>query len=617
MHLLGTLRDIPKEILDKWQVVVDTLARIVGVPTGLIMRVDPPEIEVLVSSRTRDNPFYQGERVLTVGHYCEKVIREKAPLLVPIALRDPEWHDNPDLKKDMVSYLGFPLMLPDGKVFGTICVLDDKENAYSKLYKDLMAFFKQVIETDLKEALGWEETLRFTKFFVDHSADGVFWLRPDCSLIYVNDTACRLFEFSRENLLTMKAWEVAPDLNEEVWPDFWCQLKENSSLISESRFMTRTGRVFPVDITWNCLSYGEQDYGCAFVRDISGRKAAEKKLKKAFSEIKKLKERIEAENIFLREEISIKCYDERIIGQSEAIQRVLSQGMQVADTDTTVLLLGESGTGKELVAQAIHNNSPRRHRHMVTVNCATLPANLVESELFGRERGAYTGAVSRQIGRFELAHGSTIFLDEIGELSYEVQAKLLRVLQEGQFERLGSGCSINVDVRVIAATNRDLTSELRQGRFREDLYYRLNVFPITIPPLRERLDDIPLLVAAFVREFEKTMKKTIDRISRRSMNTLKSYSWPGNVRELRNVIERAMILNQGSTLRIQAPQETDHLASAGDLSLEESERKHILNVLEKTNWRIKGQSGAAEILRLKPATLFSRLKKLGIHRSSR
>ncbi len=348
--------------------------------------------------------------------------------------------------------------------------------------------------------------------------------------------------------------------------------------------------------------------------DITDIKASEAKLKAALDEISSLKDRLERENIYLREEIAAYSRHDEIVGESSEIKMVLDQAEKVAGQPTCVLILGETGTGKELLARAIHQMSPRHSRQMITVNCAALPSNLIESELFGREKGAFTGALTKQMGRFEAADGSSIFLDEIGDLSVGLQAKLLRVLQDGQFERLGSPETIHVDVRVLTATNHDLKALVQEGRFRKDLYYRLNVFPIEIPPLRDRREDIPLLVWAFVKEFEERMGKTIRRVPQKSMDLLKSYSWPGNVRELRNVIERAMILSTGPYLDIPAF-ETEVDAGVEDLSLEEVQRKHIVNVLQKTGWRIRGEQGAAALLEVKPTTLEARIKKLGIQRN--
>jgi len=347
------------------------------------------------------------------------------------------------------------------------------------------------------------------------------------------------------------------------------------------------------------------------------RKESDLKLKEAYKKVKQLKEKFESENIYLREEISLAHRHESIIGQSCAYKGALSRAEQVAPTDSTVLILGETGTGKELMANALHRMSSRKDRPMIKVNCAALPPTLMESELFGREKGAYTGALSRQLGRFEVADGSTIFLDEIGELPMELQAKLLRVLQEHQFERLGSSKTIAVDVRVIASTNRDLVAAVRQGRFREDLFYRLNVFPIVLPPLRQRKEDIPLLVHEFVREFVHSMGKRIETISRKSMDALLRYPWPGNVRELRNVIEQAMIICGGDTLEIRVPETHTQIPLDDDLTLAAAERQHIIKVLQSTGWRIKGTMGAAEKLQLHPATLHSKMKKLQIVRPAR
>lgn len=343
------------------------------------------------------------------------------------------------------------------------------------------------------------------------------------------------------------------------------------------------------------------------------RRQQELKLRQAFSEIKQLKDRLEKENVYLREEIELQDRHEEIIGNTNAIKEVLNQVEEVAKTDSTVLILGETGTGKELLARAIHKISSRKDRPLIKVNCAALPSSLIESELFGREKGAFTGALSSQAGRFEIADGSTIFLDEIGDLQLDLQVKLLRVIQEGQFERLGSSKTITVDVRVIAATNRDLIKMVQEGEFREDLYYRLNVFPITAPPLRERLEDIPVLVGSFIKELSGSMARRIDSISKKSFQEMRRYSWPGNVRELRNVIEQSMISSKGHALAIKIPgslSPKDHRAA----NLNEVERMHILKVLTGTNWRIKGKEGASEILGLKPSTLHFRMKKLGIQR---
>jgi formate hydrogenlyase transcriptional activator len=346
--------------------------------------------------------------------------------------------------------------------------------------------------------------------------------------------------------------------------------------------------------------------------DISEIKGAGERLQTAYSEIEQLKLRLEQDNLYLQEEVKLDHHG--VVGSSEKIRSVLKKVEQVAKTDASVLILGETGTGKELIARAIHAASNRNQRPMVKVNCAALPPGLVESELFGHERGAYTGALTREIGRFELANGSTLFLDEIGELALDLQVKLLRVLQEGEFERLGSPRTIRVDVRLIAATSRNLELAMKQGRFREDLFYRLNVFPITIPPLRERREDIAPLVWHFVNELGRRMGRGMESIHGPTMEAFKNYSWPGNVRELRNIIERFLITNTGAVFRADWQSIEKPTMAARCQALEEVERIHILDVLESSGWKIRGATGAAKILGLKPTTLESRMIKLGITR---
>jgi len=351
---------------------------------------------------------------------------------------------------------------------------------------------------------------------------------------------------------------------------------------------------------------------------VVAQEEAEKRRERAeasLAETIQLKEQLEAERAYLQEEIKLEYNHKNIIGQSDSLKYVLYKVEQIAVSDTTVLILGETGTGKELAARAIHDLSLRKGRTLVKVNCASLSANLIESELFGHEKGAFTGSQSRHLGRFEVADGATLFLDEIGELPLDLQAKLLRVLQEGEFERLGSSHTIKVDTRIVAATNRNLEEEVRQGRFREDLWYRLNIFPITMPPLRERLDDIPLLVDSFVTRIARRLGKTIDIIPVTVMEALQEYLWPGNVRELENVLERAVINSSGPKLRL-----VDELKSpgynlqTGKKTLEAVERDYILRVLDQTKWKVSGKNSAAEILGLNRSTLRARMEKLNIRK---
>jgi formate hydrogenlyase transcriptional activator len=374
----------------------------------------------------------------------------------------------------------------------------------------------------------------------------------------------------------------------------------------------------------------EDDKILSMVRDITDRKESQLSLRRALEEVQLLKDQLHAENIYLQEEIRLASDFGQIIGSSEPLKRVLQQAEQVAPIDTTVLILGETGTGKELLAHAIHNLSPRKERTFVKVNCAALPAPLIESELFGHEKGAFTGADTRRTGRFELAAGGTIFLDEVGELPIELQAKLLRVLEEGEFELVGGSRTLKVDVRVIAATNRNLEEEVRQGSFRSDLYYRLRIFPITLPSLRERRDDIPVLVKHFVKQLSKKFGRQIESVPHEVMTTLRNYSWPGNVRELRNVIERAVIITQGTKLRLTDGFDSPALAlnrDSGELfpdqfsgsepsneTLQTHEHDLILRTLKTVHWKLEGPGGAAALLDIHPSTLRSRMRKLGIER---
>jgi PAS domain S-box-containing protein len=388
------------------------------------------------------------------------------------------------------------------------------------------------------------------------------------------------------------------------------------------------GGEFPIEATLSHVEAGGRELYTLILRDIDARQRAEEDLR-----------RLSMQNEYLREEIRAAHNVEEVVGQSRALATVLEQVRLVAGTDSSVLILGETGTGKELVARAVHSASARRDRPLIKVNCAALPTGLIESELFGHEKGAFTGATERRIGRFELANGGTIFLDELGEMPLETQVKLLRVLQEQEFERIGGRQTLRVDVRVIAATNRDLTRAIADGTFRSDLYYRLNVFPVLVPALRDRREDIALLVHYFAARYAAKIGRRITRVPAEVMGRLVSYPWPGNVRELENVIERAVILSPGPDLQVgpgvlpgataapagpgpaeplAAPVETPvpQPSDGTPLTLEETERKHIMAVLVRTGWRIDGVNGAARLLDLNPSTLRSRMKKLGIRRST-
>ncbi len=368
-------------------------------------------------------------------------------------------------------------------------------------------------------------------------------------------------------------------------------------------------RTWPEEVIRSLKQIGE-----IFANAIA-RKRSEQKLKFAFKKIKTLKERVEVENFFLKQEIELSHHFDEIIGNSKAIKEVLKKVEQVACTDSTVLILGETGTGKELIARAVHKASKRHKNTMINLNCTAIPSTLMESELFGHEKGSFTGAYEMRMGLFEVADGSTIFLDEIGNLATDLQVKLLRVLQENEVQRVGSTKPINLDIRVLAASNFDLESEVSDGNFREDLFYRINVFPITVPPLRERKEDIPLLIWKFIDEFNDRMNKKIDKIPKRLLKTLIEHPWPGNIRELRNIVERAMIISNDRILRVDVP--TFKKKQKFDITnLDEINIQHISQILELTNWKVSGKNGAAELLGIKPTTLEARMLRLGIKRPS-
>jgi PAS domain S-box-containing protein len=507
-----------------------------------------------------------------------------------------EWFDFPGWGRRYMDVRYYPYRDADGRITSVVINVHD------------------ITEVKQRDIVLKESEARF-QAFMENIPGGIYIKDEDDVHLYCNQFAAGVVKRKSEDVIGSSTRDLhPPELADRLMKLDHKVLIENVSSVSdeyshEGEEDARWYRdiKFPIQ-----LESGKKLLG-GVVLDISDIKNTEQELRKAYNEIEQLKQKLEQENIYLREEIEVNYRHEEIIGKSKPVMEMLSLAEQVAETDSTVLILGETGTGKELLARSIHKFSPRNNRRMIKVNCAALPATLIESELFGRERGAYTGAMTRQIGRFEIADGSTIFLDEIGELPLDVQAKLLRVLQEGQFERLGNPQTISVNVRIIASTNRDLTRAVSEGRFREDLYYRLNVFPITVPPLRDRIEDISLLVWSIVKEFEKSMGKTTEKIPQASIDALCRYPWPGNIRELRNVIENAMIISTGKTLNLKSPVLSSPDASK-TFKLEVVERKHIIDVLEKTSWRVSGEKGAAKLLGLKPTTLESRMKKLGITR---
>ena len=506
-----------------------------------------------------------------------------------------------------------------------------------------------------EEALKVSET-RYRRLF-ETAQDGILLLDADTGQILdVNPFLLDMLGYSHKDFLGKKLWEIGPFSDIAASRLRFSELQTKGYVRYEHLPLeTKDGRLIDVEFVSNVYLVDHEKIIQCNVRDITLRKQAEESLMKAYDEmelrvkertvdlveanqqllweieerkkaeealletlkeVKQLKNQLREENLYLKEEFNLLNSHEDIVGNSEAIMTVLKQIEQVAPTGSTVLIQGDTGTGKELLAHAIHNLSARKGRLMIKVNCAALPPTLIESELFGREKGAFTGALSKQIGRFELADASTIFLDEIDALPLELQAKLLRVLESGEFERLGSPRTVKVNVRIISATNRELAKLVSDGGFREDLYYRLNVFQIIVPSLRERREDILPLVWSFVQEFSKRMGKRIESIPQKYVEALQAYPWPGNVRELRNVTERAMIITNGHVLRLDVPMSAQSRADQSG-TLEEVEKRRIVEVLNTTGWQVSGKDGAAEILGINPKTLTSRMQRLGIQRNKK
>jgi PAS domain S-box-containing protein len=555
--------------------------------------------------------------------YIEQLIRGNLVVMNRLAELPPEAEKERQLclSKGMKSVLSIP-MVSEGKTLGS-CVLVSvrAERVWPEALVQRLRLVSQVFANALQHRRA-ETMLRISeeKFrqFFSHTPELLYMVSPEGNILDVNDWAIHALEYERQELIGRPLTMIYPPEAHPRMKELFERWEKGGEIKNEEMvIITKNGerRVVLVNVGAVRDQHGTIIHSTSIQTDITERKQMEEQLREHLQVIENFKQRLERENIYLQDEVKLLAEHTEIVGQSLAMKKILVQAEQVARTDSTVIILGETGTGKELLARAIHGMSSRKDRPLVTVNCASLPPTLIESELFGRERGAYTGALTKMVGRFEIADGSTLFLDEIGELPLELQSKLLRVLEEGNFERLGSPKTVHVDVRIIAATNRDIAQDVKEGKFRKDLFYRLNVFPIEIPPLRERPEDIPLMVWVFVREFQKKMGKRIDSIPRKSMEALQSYTWPGNVRELRNVIERAMIVSNGKSLSVPIPS----VAVAdvpSDRNLEDIERKHIVSVLEKTAWRLTGKGAAAEVLGLKRTTLQSKMKKLGIKRPS-
>ncbi len=597
---------------------VTHLAQALGTAYALVAETLPESRARTLAMRTPRGLETGGEWELG-GTPHERAL-EGGLCLVPHGVSREFPRDRRLLALGIESYLGAPLKAPDGRLLGHLGVFDTapmpsgpRRLAAFRIFAARAAaeLARLAVERTLGES---EERLRdlFDEAPIAYVHEGI-----DTRFIRANRAALRTLGITPEQVIGTYGRSFVPDT-----PAAQRRLRE--AFESVGRGTDTSGVVLelrrkddgkPLWIQWWSKPDPSGTYTRTMFVDITERVLLEQE-----------QARLKEQNRYLREEIKSVHNFEEIIGRSPGLLGVLGNVDRVASTDASVLITGETGTGKELIARAIHSVSKRHDKPLIKLNCAALPTGLVESELFGHEKGAFSGAIARRIGRFELAHGGTIFLDEIGDMPLEVQVKLLRVLQEHEFERVGGNTPIKVDVRMIAATNRDLPRLVAQEKFRGDLYYRLNVFPIHLPPLSERVDDIPLLVHFFIKKFSARIGKPIEGVSPELMRRFASYAWPGNVRELENLVERAVILTSSDTLDVESTPFLAGSAEPGLLQpappragarLETVEREHILATLEQTGWVIDGPGGAARILDLHPNTLRSRMKKLGIARAAR
>ena len=619
-----------------FQTLVRHLAQAVGAHYAFVAEFASPGTR----TRARTIAFWSRDGIAEnfewtlAGTPCEDVVHGNL-CHHPSGVRQNFPEDRLVVELGIESYLGVPLCDPEGKVLGHLAVFDDRPMPEEPRKLLIFRIFAARAAAELARLhLEWELRASEERLLDLYEEAPIAYVKEDLQsrFISANHAALRILGIKPEEVPGLVGRSLVPDT-----PD--AQRRVQEAFASVGRGTDTRGVVLefrrkdngkPVWVQWWSKPEPGGKYTRSMFVDITDHVLMEQE-----------KARLAAENVYLQEEIkSVHNFDE-IVGQSPALLEALDKVNRVAKTDASVLITGETGTGKELIARAIHSASRRHDKPLIKLNCAALPSGLVESELFGHEKGAFSGAISRRVGRFELAHGGTIFLDEIGEVPIEVQVKLLRVLQEREFERVGGAEPIKVDVRVIAATNRDLVKLIREGKFREDLFYRLNVFPIALPPLRDREGDVPLLVHLLVTRFAARVGVRIESVGKATLERLNRYSWPGNIRELENVLERAVILSNGPTLEIdpevfastpadrppdanppRSPgSENEGLAAAGVQqttpleSLEANTRNHILTALEQSGWVIDGPHGAAKILALHPNTLRSRMKKLGIARA--
>ncbi len=666
----------PEEAFDR---LTRLAATVLHVPVALVSLVDSDR-QFFKSQCGLSEPIASLRQTPLTNAFCKHVVGSREPLLVTDARRDPVVGHDPPAELGVVAYAGVPLITADGHVLGTFCVVDGQPHDWTeeeigilrvlatstmseielqRLVSELRALTaiqQGVVKSRTSELWASEERLRVlldvnNAIMTCLDRDSLFLATTDAlrRVIPFDRAALHLYDPSRDIFRVLGVTGPVPSppifpIGTE-WPrqgsrNGWVldhrkplltvDLREPPSFL-EHAALIKGGLLSAVSApmmikgkiigTVNVGSREAGRYGAgqaSLLAAIAEQVALAIENLRAYEEIAALKARLEQENVYLQEEVRTEAAFGDVVGESPAILGVLASVRKVATTDSTVLVTGETGTGKELVVRAIHDLSRRKDKLLVKVNCAALPAGVIESELFGHEKGAFTGALMRKIGRFELANRGTLFLDEVGDLPLELQAKLLRVLQDGEFERVGGTQTLKVDVRLIAATNRDLERAVSEERFRADLYYRLNVFPIVIPPLRKRLQDVPRLARHFAMLYASKMGKRVGPPGAEVLERLSAYSWPGNVRELQNVIERAVILSPEGRfeLGVLMPAPAGGSPKQPERNLEDVDRQHILAVLEETGWRVSGERGAARILGLKRTTLEARMKKLRILRPS-
>ena len=592
---------------DFFRLLVRNLSIATGVPNAFVAEFAETNTRVRTLAFWMNGQFVENQEWDLAGTPCEEVVHGNL-------CHHPSgvWKLFPK-EAGVESYLGVPLRDSTGSVLGHLAIFDDCEMPPQPRLLMTFRIFAARAAAELDRLRAMEQLHLSEQRFRDLFEEApIAYVHEDLEsrFISANRAAMRILGITPEDVSGMVGMSLVPNTAD-------AQRRVKEAFASVGRGTDTSGVVLelrrkdngkPIWIQWWSKPEPGGHYTRTMFVDITERVLMEQ-----------AKARLQAENQYLQDELKSVHNFEEIVGRSAALQATLTNVTRVAPTDSTVLIRGETGTGKELIARAIHSASKRRDKPLIKVNCAALPTGLVESELFGHEKGAFTGAIAKRMGRFELADGGTIFLDEIGEIPLDVQIKLLRVLQEREFDRVGGKSPIKVDVRVIIATNRDLLQAVAEKTFREDLYYRLNVFPVTTPPLRERVEDIPLLVRFLIDKFAGRIGKRVEGISDESLRLLKSYRWPGNVRELENVVERAIILTDGPTVEIDAEMLPgasrvlpEDAASNEGASLESVQRQHILSVLEQTHWVIEGPSGAAQILGMHPSTLRYRMKKLDI-----